>query len=232
VQIAGRFGIIAGRFDHCNLGENEMKVLFSVLICLLLSQATPVMADGDAVHGEELATMCAACHGVEGNSSMAMWPKLAGQHEAYLSRQLGLIKEGLRSVPEMAGIVTMLSEQDIADVSAYYAVQESQAAVADPALVDLGEKIYRAGNAKTETPACMACHGPAGAGNPLSGYPALAGQHATYLGKMLSAFKNGTNWGEDDAQSQVMVEVVSRMTEEEIAAVSSYIQGLYSSQAE
>ena len=205
-----------------------MKVLFRVLACLLFMQAMPLMADGDAAHGEELSSICAACHGVDGNSTMAMWPKLAGQHEDYLERQLVLIKGGLRSVPEMAGIVSMLSEQDISDLSAYYTSQQSKPAVADPALVALGERIYRAGNAETETPACMACHGPTGAGNPLAGYPALAGQHSTYLAKMLTSFKGGSSWGDDDASSIVMVEVSSRMTEAEIAAVSSYIQGLYS----
>ena len=203
-----------------------MKVLFRGLACLLLIPAMPLLADGDAAHGEGLSSMCAACHGVDGNSTMAMWPKLAGQHEDYLERQLGLIKGGQRPVPEMAGIVSMLSEQDISDLSAYYSSQQSSPAMADPALVALGERIYRAGNAETETPACMACHGPAGGGNPLAGYPALAGQHSTYLGKMLTTFKGGSSWG-DDAPSIVMVEVSSRMTDAEIAAVSSYIQGLY-----
>jgi cytochrome c553 len=226
------FGIIATRFDHCNLGEHEMKVLLKALPSLLLIFALPVYAGGDAARGEEKSGICAACHGADGNSVMAMWPKLAGQHEAYLERQLSLIKGGQRNIPEMAGIITMVSEEDIADISAYYAAQTTSPAVADPEQITLGERIYRAGNAATDTPACMACHGPAGNGNPLAGYPALAGQHDSYLAKMLNSFKAGTTWGDDDSSSQVMVEVSSRMTDAEIAAVSSYIQGLYRTDTE
>jgi cytochrome c553 len=209
-----------------------MKVLFRAMACVSLFVAMQALAESDAKRGEEISSTCAACHGVDGNSMMAMWPKLAGQHPAYLARQLELIKSGDRFVPEMAGIVATLSDQDIADLSAYYAAQAPQAAVADAALVSQGERLYRAGNPKTAVPACMACHGPAGEGNPLSGYPALAGQHSVYLGKMLTSFKAGTQWGEDDSQSKVMAEVAAGMSEAEIEAVSSYIQGLYSKQAE
>jgi cytochrome c553 len=232
VQNAFGFGIIATRFDHCNLGENEMKVLLKALACIMLLLSMPVIAAGDPAKGKEVSGICASCHGVDGNSTLAMWPKLAGQHEGYLERQLGLIKSGARSVPEMTGIVMMLSDEDSANVSAYFSDQESSPAIADPALIALGEKIYRAGNEKTDVPACMACHGPAGMGNPQAGYPLLAGQHSVYLGKMLSGFRSGTSFGEDDPQSQVMVEVSARLTDSEIEAVSSYIQGLYSKTAE
>ncbi len=205
-----------------------MKVLFKALACLTLLLALPVMAEGDANHGQELSGICAACHGSDGNSTIAMWPKLAGQHEGYLGRQLSLMKSGDRFVPEMAGIMTMVSDQDIVDLSAYFASQETTPGMADPTLVSKGERLYRAGNPETETPACMACHGPGGEGNPLAGYPALAGQHSVYLGKMLTKFKSGSTWGEDDSPSEVMVEVSDRLSEEEIVAVSSYIQGLYS----
>jgi cytochrome c553 len=228
VQNAVDFGIIAARFDHCNLGDNEMKVLLKAIAGMTLLLSMSVMAAGDPAKGKELSGICAACHGADGNSTLAMWPKLAGQHQAYLERQLGLIKSGARQVPEMAGIVTMLSDQDSADISAYFSAQESSPAVADPALIALGEKIYRAGIEKTGVAACMACHGPAGMGNPQAGYPLLAGQHSVYLGKMLSGFRSGTRYGEDDSPSNVMVEVSARLTDSEISAVSSYIQGLYS----
>jgi cytochrome c553 len=232
VQNVIGFGIIATRFDHCNLGEYEMKVLFKALAAMALIMSTSVMAAGDPAKGEQTSAICASCHGVDGNSVVAMWPKLAGQHEAYLQRQLELIKSGARVVPEMAGIVTMLSEQDVADVSAFYSAQESSPAVADPVLLTLGEKIYRAGIAKTEVPACMACHGPAGLGNPHAGYPALAGQHSNYLGKMLTGFRSGTTFGAEDSPSKVMAEVTARLTDAEISAVSNYIQGLYSKDME
>ena len=205
-----------------------MKVLFRALACMTLLVALPVMAEGDAARGEELSITCAACHGVDGNSTLAMWPKLAGQHQAYLVRQLGLIKGGGRFVAEMAGIVTTLSDQDMEDMSAYFSNQESRPAVADPAMISQGERIYRAGNPESGVPACMACHGPAGEGNPLAGYPALAGQHSVYLGKMLTGFKSGTTWGDEDEPSIVMAEVASPLSEAEITAVSGYIQGLYS----
>lgn len=176
--------------------------------------------------------LCAACHGADGNSAMAMWPKLAGQHAAYTARQLKLIQSGARPVPEMAGIVADLSEQDIEDLAAFFAAQASAPAVADPELVAEGELIYRAGIPKTSVPACMACHGPAGEGNPLAGYPALAGQHSNYTAKMLTGFRSGTSWGDEDGESQVMVGVATLMTEPQIKAVSSYIQGLYSKAGE
>jgi cytochrome c553 len=209
-----------------------MKVLFRAMACLTLLASASLMAEGDAARGEEKAGMCAACHGLDGNSTMAMWPKLAGQHPADLERQIKLIKTGARPVPEMAGIVAALSDQDIADLSAYFAGQVSGPAVADPELVSEGERLYRAGNPTTRIPACMSCHGPAGEGNPLAGYPALAGQHSVYLAKMLEGFKSGTNWGEDDAGSNVMVGVSALISASEIQAVSSYIQGLYSKDSE
>jgi len=209
-----------------------MKLLFKALACLTLITTLPAMAQGDADRGKEKSMVCAACHGADGNSTVAMWPKLAGQHAEYLERQTTLIRSGARSVPEMAGFAAGLSDQDIADLAAYYAAQDSKPAVADPVLIGQGQRLFRAGNPKTGVPACMACHGPAGAGNPLAGYPALAGQHAVYTANMLSRFKSGATWGEDDSGSTVMASVAEFMSESEITAVSSYIQGLYSKGSE
>ena len=209
-----------------------MKLLFKAMACLTLITTLPAMAQGDATRGKEKSAVCAACHGADGNSTVAMWPNLAGQHAAYLERQTTLIRSGARSVPEMAGIAAGLSDQDIADLAAYFAAQDSKPAVADPALIGQGQRLFRAGNPKTGVPACMACHGPAGAGNPLAGFPALAGQHAVYTAKMLSRFKSGDTWGEDDTGSTVMAGVAELMSESEITAVSSYIQGLYSKDSE
>jgi cytochrome c553 len=185
------------------------------------------LAEGDASAGQTKTAICAACHGADGNSMVPNWPKLAGQHEQYLVRQVSLIQSGARAVPEMIGIVTSLSPQDIADIAAWYSKQAIVGGVADEAQIALGERIFRAGNMESGVPACMACHGPAGEGNPLAGYPALAGQHAVYTGNMLTRFRNGENWGEGDASSQVMNGVAAEMTDAEIAAVASYIQGLY-----
>jgi len=204
-----------------------MKLLPGALAGLLLILSAPLAAGGDAARGEEKSMLCAACHGADGNSAMALWPRLAGQHATYLARQINLIREGARAVPEMAGIVAGLSPQDIEDLAAYYASQEPAPAVADTALLAEGQRIYRAGIPKTGVPACMACHGPAGEGNPLAGYPALAGQHAAYTAKMLGGFRSGTTWGVDDSPSEVMVGVATLMTEPQIQAVAGYIQGLY-----
>jgi len=184
-------------------------------------------AKGDVAAGQAKSAICAACHGVDGNSTVPNWPKLAGQHEKYMVRQVTLIKSGDRQVPEMLGIVPGLSDQDIEDLSAYFASQEAVPGVADQSQVMLGERIYRAGNAESGVPACMSCHGPAGEGNAPAGYPALAGQHSMYTSKMLTGFRAGENYGEDDASSQIMNGSASELSDEEIEAVASYIQGLY-----
>lgn len=205
-----------------------MKALTRAAACLYMILSLPALAAGDAAAGKEKSALCAACHGMDGNSTVAMWPKLAGQHAPYIERQLRLIKDGARVVPEMAGIAAGLSEKDMADLAAYYASQRTSPGAADSEKVALGERIYRAGIAKREVPACMGCHGPAGEGNPLAGYPALAGQHAVYTAKMLTAYEDGQQWGEDDEASRIMTEVSDTLLAEEIEALASYIEGLHS----
>ena len=181
-----------------------MSSLLRAAIILMVLISAQAYAKGDAAAGQAKSAICAACHGMDGNSAVATWPKLAGQHEQYLTRQVHLIKSGARMVPEMAGIVPGLSDQDIEDISAFFASQVNNGGVADESMIEMGERIYRAGNADSGVPACMACHGPAGEGNPLSGYPALSGQHSVYLAKVLTQFRAGENWGEKDAPSQIM----------------------------
>ena len=205
-----------------------MKQLLQFAIGLSLLVSLPVHAIGDADAGQTKAAVCAACHGVDGNSIVPNWPKIAGQHASYLQRQLALIKGGDRPVPEMSGIIISFSDQDMADIAAYYSSQTTSAGLADEALRANGELLYRGGNAETDIPACMSCHGPAGEGNPLAGYPSLAGQHAVYSEKMLTGFRTGTTWGADDSSSQIMTGVAHRLTDAEIKAVASYIQGLHS----
>jgi cytochrome c553 len=204
-----------------------MKHLLQFAFGLLLLVAVPALAAGDAVAGQGKAAVCAACHGADGNSVVPTWPKIAGQHTMYLERQLNLIKSGDRAVPEMAGIVMTLSEQDMADLAAYFSAQTTSAGLADEALVATGEQLYRAGNSETDIPACLSCHGPAGEGNPLSGYPSLAGQHSVYSEKMLTGFRAGTMWGDDDSSSKIMTDVAKRLSDAEIKALASYIQGLH-----
>jgi cytochrome c553 len=204
-----------------------MNFLLRLTASLLAVISVQAYAGGDASAGQAKSAICAACHGADGNSVVPNWPKLAGQHEQYLNRQLLLIKSGDRPVAEMMGITPGLSEQDMEDLSAFYASQTISGGVADESKIALGERIFRAGNEESGVPACMACHGPAGEGNPLSGYPALAGQHSVYTANMLNRFRAGENWGEGDAASAVMNGSAAELTDEEIAAVASYIQGLY-----
>jgi cytochrome c553 len=208
-------------------GEREMKFFIRAVASLLAVTSLQAVAEGDAAAGQAKSAICAACHGVDGNSAVPNWPKLAGQHASYMERQTALIQSGARPVPEMMGIVAAMSEQDFSDIAAYFSSQTNNGGVADESIAALGQRIYRAGNAETGVPACMSCHGPAGEGNPLAGYPALAGQHSMYTAKMLTGFRNGDNWGEDDGPSHIMNGSAANMTDEEITAVSSFIQGLY-----
>ena len=204
-----------------------MKQLLQFAIGLSLLISFPVFAIGDADAGQGKAAVCAACHGVDGNSVVPNWPKIAGQHAPYLERPLVLIKDAKRPVPEMTAIAMSLSDQDMADLAAYFASQTTSAGLTDEALRASGERLYRSGNPETDIPACMSCHGPAGEGNPLSGYPNLAGQHAVYSEKMLTGYRTGTTWGADDANSKIMTAVSKRLTDAEIKAVASYMQGLH-----
>lgn len=204
-----------------------MKHLLRFAIGLSVLVSVPALAIGDADAGQAKSAVCAACHGVDGNSVVPNWPKLAGQHAEYLERQIGLIQSGARPVPEMAPIVANLSEQDIEDLAAYFSSQTTAPGLTDESLRAAGELIYMSGNPDTDIPACMSCHGPSGEGNPLSVYPHVAGQFAVYTEKMLTGFRAGTTWGPDDANSKIMTDVTKRMTDEEIKAVASYMQGLY-----
>jgi cytochrome c553 len=200
-------------------------------LTLLMTALQPAAAqdalEGDPAAGQAKSAICAACHGADGNSVIGEWPKIAGQHEQYLRRHITLIRDGQRPVAQMAGIVMNLTDQDIADLAAWFSSQTPAPGVADPALAEAGETLYRAGNPDTGVPACIACHGPAGKGNPLTGYPRVAGQHAKYTSDKLKAYRGGAQWGPDDANSAVMVGVAQWLSDAEIEAVASYIQGLY-----
>ncbi|BAZ92771.1 cytochrome c subfamily [Thiohalobacter thiocyanaticus] len=198
--------------------------VFAALLSVSAALAAPgALAAGDASAGKEKSSTCVACHGADGNSANPEWPKLAGQHPDYLVKQLKEFKAGERENQTMAPMAAPLSEQDMQDLAAYYAAQQIQYGEADPDLVELGEQIYRGGNKASGVSACMACHGPAGKGNPAANFPALAGQHATYTGIQLKAFRSGARAND---YGSMMRNVAARMTDAEIKAVASYIQGL------
>ena len=191
---------------------------------------TAALKPGDAAAGQGKAGACGACHGVDGNSADPQYPKLAGQHESYIARQLTLFKSGKRVNAIMAGFASALSEQDMHDIGAYFASKKSLPGVADQALVETGQKVFRQGDLAHGVPACMACHSMDGRGNPGAIYAQLGGQHAQYIQATLKAWHDGTTWGED-AHAQIMPAIAKQLSPEEIAAVASYIEGLHATEA-
>ena len=185
---------------------------------------------GDAKAGETKAATCAACHGMEGNPSDKQYPKLAGQNEAYIARQLGLFKSQARQNPIMLGFASTLSAQDAHDVGAFFATKTALPGVADDKYVERGQALYRGGDAKLGVPACMACHGPDGRGMAGAGFPQLGGQWADYVQTKLKEFKGGTHWG-NDTDAQIMPTIAAKLSDEDIAALASYVEGLHSADA-
>ncbi|GGY32683.1 cytochrome c4 [Rhodanobacter panaciterrae] len=185
------------------------------------------MKPGDATAGQAKAAVCGACHGMDGNSSDAQYPKLAGQSEQYIVRQLTDFKASKRQNPIMLGMATPLSTQDMHDVGAYFASKTPLPGVADQALVEKGETLFRQGDSTRGIPACMACHSIDGRGNPGAMYPQLTSQHAQYIQATLKAWHDGTTWG-DDAHAQIMPTIAKKLDADDIAALSSYIEGLHS----
>ena len=203
-----------------------MKNWFLVTIILFGSYVSlPAQAAGDPVAGKAKAAQCASCHGTDGNSLNPEWPKLAGQHADYLVKQLQYFEAGERENVTMKPMASVLDAQGHEDVAAYYASQKVSIGEADPELVELGQRIYRSGNAESGIAPCMGCHGPNGAGNPAALYPALRGQHAKYTENQLHGFAEGRRVNEN--AKKMMQILATRMTNREIRAVASYIQGLH-----
>jgi len=199
------------------------KFVVIAATCALFGSATAALAAGDATAGRAKSATCAACHNADGNSANPEYPKLAGLGAGYLFKQLQEYKDGTRPNAIMLGMSAALSEQDMLDLAAFYASQTITRGAADPELAPLGQATFLGGNLSSGVSACMACHGPAGAGNPAAKFPALAGQHAQYTEAQLKAFRSMER--ANDA-GQMMRNIAARMTDAEIKAVSSYIQGL------
>jgi cytochrome c553 len=222
------------------------KKLFAVSIFLTtcLAFSTSVQAEGDAEAGKKQAAACAGCHGEDGNSIVPTFPKLAGQHASYLTKQLLAFKKGSRNAPMMAPLAQGLNDKDIADLAKFYASQKTSANPmptlkaedhnADngkhsdnknkeaelKALLTFGGELYRNGDLEREVSACIACHGPFAEGNKPAGFPTLKGQHADYLIQTLQDFKTGTR---TKASDNMMHMIAAKMTEKEIRAVAYYI---------
>lgn len=198
---------------------------------------------GDPQAGAAKAAPCAACHGADGNPPTPMYPRLAGQGERYISQQLALFATGQRTsgmAAVMMPFAQSLSPQEMRDVGAYFAQQKAGAGVADDSVIadgpykgekfyEIGQALFRGGDAKRGIPACMACHGPSGAGNPGPPYPHIGGQPQDYVVRRLQEYQAGTTAYKDPAHFQIMAQVAKPLTEQEIASLASYIQGLHDS---
>jgi cytochrome c553 len=166
-------------------------------------------------------TVCAACHAADGNSVITLNPKLAGQHPDYLQKQLTEFKSGKRANAVMSGMASMLSDEDMKNIAAYFSSQKlTLGAAKTNGAGSLGEKIYRGGIAATNVPACASCHGATGAGLPKQ-FPRMGGQHADYTQAQLKTFRTG-----ERANAPMMMAIATKMTDAEMAAVADYIQGL------
>lgn len=199
------------------------KIVVIAATCALLGSMTAALAAGDPAAGKTKSATCAACHNADGNSTNPQYPNLAGQSADYLLKQLQEFKSGGRVNAIMVGMVAPLSPQDMADLAAYFASQKVARGATDPALKPVGEAVFRGGNLTSGVAACAACHGAVGAGNPAARFPALAGQHAEYVELQLKAFRAMER--ANDA-GQMMRGVAAKMTDPEIKAVASYVQGL------
>ena len=208
----------------------KKALCLTALGVIIIASTTLVFASGgNAEAGQVKAATCVACHGIDGNSAVPTFPKLAGLGHKYLLKQMKDIRDSRRPVALMAGQVDNMSDEDLADIAAFYNTQSRTGSTADADKVSVGRKIYLAGIADRQVPACSGCHSPTGNGNGPAGYPALGGQHAEYIASQLKMFRKGyedpagrTNGGD----AKIMRTTAFRMSDMEIDAVASYIAGL------
>jgi cytochrome c553 len=241
--LAGFAALVAGAVAFAQttvtpLPENppvEALPLEAVSAVSDLAKAKP----GDPKAGATKAGACAACHGLDGNGTdPKIYPRIAGQSERYIARQLALFKSGERVNAIMQPYALPLSPQDMRDLGAHFATQKTGAGIADDGVIkegpykdmkyyEAGQKLFRSGDRERGIPACMACHGPAGQGNPGPAYPRLAGQQSWYIARRLQEFRAGTTTEREHALFDIMATVAKTLTDEEIGALSSYMQGLH-----
>lgn len=205
-----------------------MKKLALILSVLA---SCSVWAQGSIEAGKAKSLTCAACHGADGNSQMDMYPKLAGQHAKYLEKQLQDLKLGMTSGgkqgrydPVMSGMAMPLTDQDIADLSAYYASLPISENSTPEDVVAKGKVLYTAGDAERGLTACIACHGARGNGTELSGFPKISGQHATYIKAQLEKFRDDSR---NNDMNAMMRDIAKKMTDNDIEVLSKYVGGLH-----
>jgi cytochrome c553 len=212
--------------------RTSMLAALSLTALALCSAPAFAQAAGkpDLARAKQIAeTVCAACHGADGNSAVPVNPNLAGQGAEYISRQLANFKAGIRVNPIMQGMAAPLTPDEMVALGLYFAQQKAKGNTAkDPKLVEMAQTLYRAGDATTGLPACSACHSPTGVGVPKN-YPRLSGQYSDYTYAQLKAFKAGER-GDDkdgkDVQGRIMGAVAARMTDTQMKALADYASGL------
>jgi cytochrome c553 len=202
-----------------------MNPYVAVVVALLSISITCAQAAGDSAKAQGIVTqVCAACHGIDGNSPLPANPSLAGQHPEYLFKQLTEFKSGTRTNAVMTGMVANLSADDMQNLAAYYSAQiPKQMGAKNKDLVTQGSKLYRGGNAANGLAACAGCHSPNGAGIPAQ-YPRLASQHADYVAAQLKAFRTGDRANDP---LEMMQSIAVKLTDKDIAALAEYISGLH-----
>lgn len=196
-----------------------------------LHAAEPLVGDPKA--GATKAAACGACHGVTGVSEVnPEWPNLAGQSHWYIAEQLAYFKGQVRANAIMGAQAAALEPQDMADLAAYFERQTPKGLEADPALIEQGKRLYRVGDAKRGLPACFTCHGPDGRGNGPAKWPAVRAQHDVYLYNQLKNYAARAKYTKVDGQplpperAEMMYTVAGKLSDDEMKAVASYIQGL------
>ncbi|MDR2873120.1 MAG: c-type cytochrome [Xanthomonadaceae bacterium] len=197
---------------------------------------------GDPIAGRDKAATCIACHSTDGNSVADIYPRTAGQSEIYMARQIALIATGQRTSGlsiAMLPFVSDMEAQDMRDLGAFFSRQRNVASgSADDTVItggpyegmkvyEVGQKLYRGGNKARNIPACIACHGPTGAGNPGAAYPRIGGQFASYTERRLQEYRTGVTEEKDPSFFNIMATVSHSLTDQEIEALSSYMQGLH-----
>ncbi|KJY84396.1 cytochrome C [Vibrio galatheae] len=200
------------------------------LILSLLASCS-VWAQGNIEAGKAKSQTCVACHGADGNSQLAMYPKLAGQHAKYIEKQLKDLKLGMSSNgkqgrydPVMSGMAMPLSEQDMQDLAAYYASLPISSNSTPENVVAKGKSLYSAGDAERGLTACIACHGPRGNGTELSGFPKISGQHADYIKAQLEKFRDDKRAND---MNEMMRDIAKKLTDDDIDTLSKYVGGLH-----
>ncbi|MGH8208095.1 MAG: c-type cytochrome, partial [Steroidobacteraceae bacterium] len=174
-------------------------------------------AHGSVQNGATKSAVCSSCHGPNGNSTNPEWPRLAGQSAVYIAEQLRLFRAGTRANPIMKPLAATLSDQDVSDLAVYYEAQTVTGLEADPSFWKAGRDLYRRGDKTRNIPACIACHGPVGRGNPVGGYPALRAQESVYVVKQLNDYASGArytgaNITQADPNSVMMLTIAKLLT--------------------